>query len=141
VVGASHHAKARVALFKGLLILSAALIVGGQVAWRLLHPSTPIVDTMGLAAMLNLSANLLCLWLLSPHRKGDVNMASAWECSRNDVAEGIAVIAATIAVWLFHAGWPDLVIAAALLILFLRSAIRVLRSGWHALQTSKARER
>lgn len=53
----------------------------------------------------------------APHRRGDVDMASAWECSRNDVAGGAAVIAATIAVWLFHAVWPDLFIAVALLIL------------------------
>lgn len=139
VVGASQQAKARVALFKGLLILSAALVVAGQIAWRLLHPATPIVETMGLAAMLNLSANLLCLWLLSPHRTGDVNMASSWECSRNDVAEGLAVIAATAAVWLFHSGWPDLVIAVGLLILFLRSATRVLRSGWHGLRMAEGR--
>jgi Co/Zn/Cd efflux system component len=47
--------------------------------------------------------------------------------------EGSAVIVATIAVWLFDSGWPDLVIATALLILFLRSAIRVLGAGWREL--------
>ena len=36
VVGASGLAKARVALFKGLLILGAALAVGVQIVWRLL---------------------------------------------------------------------------------------------------------
>lgn len=140
VVGTSHHAKARVALFKGLLILSAAIAVSVQIAWNLFHPGTPVVETMGLAAALNLSANLLCLWLLSPHRSGDVNMASAWECSRNDVGEGIAVLAAAAAVWLFGSGWPDLVIAAGLLVMFLRSAIGVLRSAWRELQTTQGRQ-
>ena len=55
---------------------------------------------MGVAAMLNLAANAVCLWLLTPYRHGDVNLASAWECSRNDIYEGCAVIVATIAVWL-----------------------------------------
>lgn len=140
VVGTSHHAKARVALFKGLLILSAAIAVSVQIAWNLFHPGTPVVETMGLAAALNLSANLLCLWLLSPHRSGDVNMASAWECSRNDVGEGLAVLAAAAAVWLFGSGWPDLAIAAGLLVMFLRSAIRVLRSAWRELQTTQGRQ-
>ena len=133
VVGASNLAKARVALFKGFLIFCASLAVAFQIGWRILHPETPIVETMGIAALLNLAANLLCLWLLTPYRDGEVNMASAWECSRNDVSEGLAVIAATLAVWIFGSGWPDLVIAIGLLILFLRSAIRILCRAWREL--------
>lgn len=36
------------------------------------------------------------------------------------------MLLAAAGVWVFYAGWPDLVIAAALLVLFLRSAWRVL---------------
>ena len=130
VVGASHAAKARVAFFKGLLILGAALAVAARIGWHLFHLDTPIVETMGVAALLNLAANLLCLRLLYPHRDADVNMTSVWECSRNDVIEGLAVIAATVFVWVFASGWPDVLVAIALLTLFLRSAIRVLRAAW-----------
>jgi len=134
VVGASPGAKARVAVFKGLLILGAAIAVGLQIAWRLTHPTVPLFEAMGLAALLNLAANAWCLYLLSPYRRGDVNMASAWECSRNDVWEGLAVLAAAAGVWLFGAGWPDLIIAGALLVMFLRSALRVLRGAWRELR-------
>lgn len=130
VVGASGLAKARVALFKGLLILGAALAVGVQIVWRWFNPEVPVFEGMGVAALLNLGANLVCLRLLMPYRNGDINLASAWECSRNDVYEGFAVLAAALGVWLFSAGWPDLLIAVALLLLFLRSAWRVLRSAW-----------
>ncbi len=133
VVGASGLAKARVALFKGVLILGAALAVGVQIVWRLLHPEVPLFDGMGVAALLNLGANLVCLKLLMPYRSGDINLVSAWECSRNDVYEGFAVLAAALGVWLFDAGWPDLIVAVALLLLFLRSAWRVLRSAWREL--------
>ncbi|QMU61997.1 MAG: cation transporter [Gammaproteobacteria bacterium] len=136
VISASLVAKARVALFKGVLILGAALVVAIQIAWSLFHPATPAFESMGIAAFLNLGVNLICLWLLMSYRYGDVNMSSAWECSRNDVNEGIAVIAAALGVWVFQSGWPDLVIAVVLLILFLRSAIRVLRSGWRELHSS-----
>ena len=84
---------------------------------------------MGIAAVLNLGANPLCLSLLHPYRDSDVNMSSAWECSRNDVIEGIAVIAAALLVWAFDSGWPDVLIGTVLLVLFLRSATRVLRGG------------
>jgi Co/Zn/Cd efflux system component len=133
VVGAGHAAKARVALFKGFLILGAALAVAVQIGWHIFHLEAPIFETMGIAAFLNLAANLLCLRLLYPHRNGDVNMTSVWECSRNDVIEGLAVIAAALAVWVFDSGWPDVLVAIALLTLFLRSATRVLRGAWQEL--------
>ena len=132
VIGASGRAKARVVLFKGALILSAALAVAIQIGWRLLHPGVPIFEAIGIAALLNLLANAACLRLLLPYRKGDVNMASAWECSRNDVFEGIAVLAAGAGVGLFSAGWPDLLVASALLLMFLRSAWRVFGMAWRS---------
>lgn len=130
VVGASHRAQSKVAMVKGSLILAAAIAVAVQIAWRLTHPGVPIFESMGLAALLNLVANIICLRLLTPYRCGDVNLASAWECSRNDVNEGVAVIAAAVGVGIFHAGWPDLLVASALLLMFLRSAWRVFRSAW-----------
>ena len=133
VVGAGATAKARVALFKGVLILGAAIAVAIQITWRLAHPGVPIFEAIGIAALLNLAANAMCLRLLTPFRHDDINMASVWECSRNDVFEGFAVLAAAAGVGLFHAGWPDLLIAALLLLMFLRSALRVLRTAWREL--------
>ncbi|MEH6416038.1 cation transporter [Pseudomonas sp. CGJS7] len=126
VVGASARAKARVSLFKGLLIFAAAIAVGVQIFWRLGNPAVPLFEGMGVAAVLNLGANYVCLRLLTPYRQGDVNLASAWECARNDIFEGFALIGATALVWLFGAGWPDLLIAFGLLLLFVGSAWRVL---------------
>jgi Co/Zn/Cd efflux system component len=138
VVGASMAAKARVALFKGLLILAAAVAVAAQIAWRLQNPAVPAVDTMSVAAVLNLGANAVCLGLLYPFRNSDINMSSVWECSRNDVFEGIAVIAAAAAVWLLDSGWPDVLIACALLLLFVRSTIRVLSAAIRQVRTAAA---
>lgn len=134
VVGSSLQTKAKVAFLKGLLILGAAVAVAVQIAWRLKNPGVPVFEAMGLAGVLNLAANAFCLWLLTPHRNGDINLSSAWECSRNDIYEGFAVLLAAFAVWVFGTGWPDLVIASALLLMFLRSASRVLRGAWRELR-------
>lgn len=134
VVGSSLQTKAKVAFLKGLLILGAAIAVAAQIVWRLQNPGVPVFEAMGLAGVLNLAANAFCLWLLTPHRNGDINLSSAWECSRNDIYEGFAVLLAAFAVWVFGAGWPDLVIASALLVMFLRSASRVLRGAWRELR-------
>jgi len=137
VVGAGVAAKARVALFKGVLILAAAVAVAAQIGWRLAHPQVPLFERMGLAALLNLAANGFCLWLLTPYRNDDVNLASAWECARNDIFEGVSVVLAAGLVALFGAGWPDLLVAIALLVVFLRSALRVLRIAMTELRASR----
>lgn len=135
-VGAGRAAKAKVALVKGGLILFAALAVAAQIGWRLLHFDVPAVETMSIAALLNLGANIACLWLLTPHRGEDVNMASVWECSRNDVYDGVAVIIATAGVWLLASPWPDLVVAAGLMILFAHSGMRVVTSALRELRAA-----
>lgn len=137
VVGASLAAKARVALLKAAFILCAAIAVAVGIGWKLAHPHVPLFESMGIAALLNLAANLLCLRLLWPYRQGDINLASAWMCSLNDVYEGGAVILAALAVWAFGAGWPDLLIAVVLLLLFLHSAWTVARAAWRELRASR----
>jgi Co/Zn/Cd efflux system component len=133
VVWRSDHAKARVAVFKGILILVAGLVVVAQIAYRLVVPATPLFETMGTIALVALAANATCLALLWKHRAEDVNMASVFECSRNDIASNLAVIVAAVAVAVLGTGWPDLVVAIALATLFLLSAARVLRRAWSEL--------
>jgi len=136
-VGRSDRVKGMVSMFKGLLILGAALFVVGQIAYKLLHPAVPLFDTMAVVAALALAANATCLALLWKHREEDVNMASVWECSRNDIAANLAVLVAALAVWFFDAGWPDIVIGSLLALLFLRSASRVLRASFGALHAAR----
>lgn len=129
-------AKARVALFKGVLILLAACVVAGQIVYRLLEPGVPVFELMGAFSLLALLANTLCLYLLWRHRHEDVNMSSVWECSRNDIAANISVFLAAGGVWLTGSGWPDTVVASALVVLLLRSAVRVIRSALGELRHS-----
>jgi len=120
------RAKAQVALFKGGLILAAALAVAAQLGWKLLHPATPVFEAMGVFSLLGLAANGTCLYLLWRHRDDDINMSSVWECSRNDIASNLAVFVAAFGVWLTGSGWPDLAVAAGLTLLLLKSAARVI---------------
>ena len=129
VVARSSEAKVRVALFKGGLILIAALVVMAQIAYRLVVPATPLFEAMGSVGVLALAANATCLALLRKHRQEDINMASVWECSRNDIASNVAVLLAAIAVGVIGSGWPDLLVAAGLAALLFASAVRVL---WRA---------
>jgi Co/Zn/Cd efflux system component len=84
---------------------------------------------MGAFSLLGLAANGACLFLLWRHRYEDVNMSSVWECSRNDIVSNLAVFAAAGAVWLTDSGWPDIVVALALVLFLTRSAVRVISSA------------
>jgi Co/Zn/Cd efflux system component len=121
--------KARVALFKGALIFLAACTVMAQLVYRLVVPSIPLFEVMGVFSLLGLAANSLCLYLLWRHRHDDVNMSSVWECSRNDIAVNVSVFVAAGAVWLTASGWPDSLVALGLVWLLMRSAFRVISSA------------
>jgi cation diffusion facilitator family transporter len=123
------RSKAKVALLKGSLILAAGLFVLGQVVYRLIVPAVPVFETMGVVSLLALLGNGACLALLWKHREEDINMSSVWECSRNDIASNIAVFVAAGGVWLTRSGWPDVLVGLGLSLLFLRSALRVLRGA------------
>lgn len=121
--------KAKVALFKGGLIFLAACVVAGQIVYKLVVPSVPLFEVMGLFSLLGLAANSLCLFLLWRHRHDDVNMSSVWECSRNDIASNLSVFVAAGVVWLTGSGWADILVAIGLVWLLMRSAIRVISSA------------
>jgi Co/Zn/Cd efflux system component len=129
VVASTTSAKVKVALFKGVLILLAAILVAGQIAYKLVNPDTPIFELMGVFSLAALAANSLCLGLLWRHRHEDINMNSVWECSRNDIATNLSVFIAAGAVWATHSGWPDVLVATALVILLVRSSARVISAA------------
>jgi Co/Zn/Cd efflux system component len=128
--------KAKVALFKGGLIFVAACAVVAQIVYKILVPSVPIFEVMGVFSILGLVANSLCLYLLWRHRHADVNMSSVWECSRNDIASNISVFVAAGAVWLTGSSWPDIIVALGLVWLLIRSSIRVVSSAMLTLRAS-----
>ena len=140
-VGRGPRAKAKVALFKAALILSAGLFVFAQVIYAVVHPGVPVFETMGIVSLIALVANGTCLALLWKHRSEDVNMSSVWECSRNDIASNTAVFIAAGAVWLSDSAWPDLMVGLALVALFIRSTIRVGRDALRELRAAESRER
>lgn len=122
--------KAGAALAKGGFILVFGLGVLVEVAIKLatnVPPSSPVMLEVGGLALV---ANLSCLALLWRYRNHDVNMSSTFECSRNDVLANLGVLAAAGGVALLQSPWPDVLVGTAIAVLFLRSALRVLRSAW-----------
>jgi Co/Zn/Cd efflux system component len=135
VVARSAAMKAKAALLKGAIMAVFGLFVLGQVIYRIVFPQLPVFEAIGAIGLLALAANSTCFFLLWRHRADDINMSSVWLCSRNDIIANIAVLFAAMGVWLTHSGWPDLLIGLALAVLFLRSALFVLREAIKELRT------
>jgi len=86
-------------------------------------PSSTLMLAFGSLALV---ANLACLRLLWRFRALDLNMASTFECSRNDVISNCGVLAAAVLVAWLASPWPDIVIGSAMALLFVRSALRMI---------------
>lgn len=131
--------KARAAVAKGIFILLLGAGVFYQLAVKVLTgvpPESPIMFAFGAAALV---ANVICLSLLWRFRSDDVNMASTFECSRNDVIANVGVLVAAAGVTAFNSIWPDVIIGLLIAVIFLRSSIRVLGQSIPLLTNNIAR--
>ncbi|MFZ2208073.1 MAG: cation transporter [Porticoccaceae bacterium] len=138
VVARGARMKAISAIFKGGIIAAFGLFVLGQAIYRIIVPQVPVFESIGAIGLLALAANSLCLGLLWRHRSDDINMSSVWLCSRNDIVANVSVLCAAFGVWLTGSGWPDILVGLALAVLFLRSALFVLRGATTELRASNA---
>lgn len=127
--------KARAALFKGILILLLGIAILVNVAIKLTSGVPPSSTLMLIFGAMALVANLACLALLWRFRGQDINMASTFECSRNDVINNVGVLAAAGAVAAFGSPWPDILIGGLMAVIILRSAVRVLKESVTQLRT------
>ena len=103
--------------------------------WLVAEPLAPV---MAIAAGVALVGNLVCFGLLTRFRSDDMNMRSVWLCSRNDLVNNTGVILAAGLVAITGSRWPDLVVGTGVALLFLWTAVAVLRGGWHDLKRSAA---
>lgn len=138
VVARGARMKAISALFKGSIMAAFGLFVLGQAIYKIIVPQVPAFEAIGAIGSLALIANSLCLVLLWRHRADDINMNSVWLCSRNDIIANVSVLFAGFGVWFTGSGWPDVLVGLALAVLFLRSALFVLRGATTELRASNA---
>lgn len=130
VIGMSLKVRATAALLKGLSLLLMGLWVLGSTVYQVLILGVPKAELMGLIGLLALAANVASVLLLMRYKDGDANVRSVWLCSRNDAIGNVAVMVASIAVWLTASAWPDLIVAMIMASLFLRSAQLILIQAW-----------
>tara|TARA_R110000868_G_scaffold46376_15_gene153337 strand:+ start:12725 stop:13375 length:651 start_codon:yes stop_codon:yes gene_type:complete len=129
VIGRPLLWRARAAVFKGASLLVMGIAVLGLTAYQVLILQPPRAEIMGTVGFLALAANLISVLILMRFRDGDANVRSVWLCSRNDAIGNIGVLIASAAVWATASGWPDLVVAALMAGLFIKSSVSILRQA------------
>lgn len=119
----------RAALLKGVIMAGFAIGIVVEVATKLARGLTPEATIMWAVALAALAANATVLGLLWRHRADDINMRSAWLCSRNDVIANGGVMLAALGVGLTGTAWPDILVGLAIAALFATSAVGVIREA------------
>jgi Co/Zn/Cd efflux system component len=126
-VGKAASVQWTAARMSGYLQLLLALAALFEVARRFVLGSEPEPLSMMGIALLALAANVSCMALIAKHREGGAHMRASWIFSTNDVIANIGVIVAgTLVAWTGSA-LPDLAIGAAIALLVLSGAVRILR--------------
>ena len=140
VVGRSTRWRAGAALMKGGIMAGFGLMVLSQAGYHLISPEVPNFRLMGLTGALALTANVTCLMLLTRHRNDDLNMRSTWLCSRNDIIANLGVLAAAAGVFATDSVWPDLAVGLLITVVFMRTAVYVVRQAVTELRRPAVRE-
>jgi cation diffusion facilitator family transporter len=129
VLSRSPRWKVSAAIAKGGIMVAFGIGVLIEAVYKAVAGQVPIYETIGIVGVLALLANAFCFALLYRHKSDNLNMRSTWLCSRNDVIANAAVLAAAFGVYVSQSAWPDVIIGAAIAVLFLKSASTVLRES------------
>ena len=130
-VGKSTLMKLKAAHISGIFQITLGLTVAADAIRRSVFGSAPESVLMISVGLLALLANLICLQLISKHRKGEIHMRASWVFSKNDVIANLGIILGGGLVYVFDSRYPD--IAIGLII-----SIIVARGGLHIIQDVKS---
>ncbi len=131
--------QSRAGFIKGIVMGVFAIGVLSGAVYRAYNPVVPVAATMGIIGYMALAANLICAFLLLGFKNADVNMRSAWLCSRNDVLANLGVLLAAAGVAWTHSSWPDLVVGVIIAALILKSSAEILKDARVELKNNHAK--
>ena len=130
VLTKDQQARNKASLIKGIVMLLLGLNVIRDVVTKILNPTLPTAETITIIGTLALFANLLCLYLLQKHKEDEINIRSAWICSRNDVIANVSVMGAGFLVGVLNSMWPDILVGSGIALLVLQSSLQIVKESW-----------
>ena len=131
-VGKSLRIKANSAMLSGCLQMTLGIGVLLDISRRAIMGSEPDSLFMIFVGLVALAANVICLVLLTKHRKGEVHMRATWIFSKNDVIANLGVITAGVLVAYFSSAIPDLTIGCIISAVIIRGSIQIISDAKEA---------
>lgn len=129
VLSKNEKAKKRASLIKGIIMLLLGLNVLRDVFTKLYNPVLPSGETITIIGIIAFIANIYCFYLLQKHKNEEINVKSAWICSRNDIISNVSVVIAGLLVTFFNSMIPDIIVGLGISILVLHSSYQVIRGS------------
>lgn len=130
VIGKSDQWRSGSAFLKGSIMAVFGIGVLIQSGYKFFAGGVPESNFMFIMSIVALIANAGCLLLLSKHRADDLNMHSTWVCSRNDIIANSSVFIAAGLVAITQSKLPDLIVGLLITVIFLKSAISILKASF-----------
>jgi Co/Zn/Cd efflux system component len=126
-VGRPAERQRRAAHLAGILQFILALWVLARTLYHAMAGIVPEGGAMVAVSLLALAANVACLRIIARQRHVGAHMQASYIFSASDVLANLGVIAAGLVVAGSGRPWPDWVIGAAIGLVVLAGAIRILR--------------
>src|SRR5690606_35875634 len=127
VLNSALATKARVSMVKAIFMLAVGLWIFGETAYRIFYETLPDPTTMGWIGFFALLEKIFSALVLFRFRDGDSNMKSIWLCSRNDAIGNVAVMIASLFVYVFHSQWPDIIVAIFMAYLAIVASYQIMK--------------
>jgi cation diffusion facilitator family transporter len=124
--------KVRAATISGTILLLLGLGACIAVIGRALTGSEPESLVMAALATPALIVNTIVLRLLSKHRRGEVHLRATWIFTRADVVANLAILVASLLVFITDSRYPDLVVGFGIGLYVIREALEILRDAARA---------
>jgi cation diffusion facilitator family transporter len=124
--------KVRAATISGTILLLLGLGACIAVIGRALTGSEPESLVMAALATPALIVNTIVLRLLSKHRHGEVHLRATWIFTRADVVANLAILVASLLVFITDSRYPDLVVGFGIGLYVIREALEILRDAARA---------
>lgn len=121
--------RAKGSLVKGIMMFLLGIFVVGESLAKIINPVIPVAETITVIGLLALLANAVSFTLLWKHKAKDLNVRSAWICSRNDVLANIGVIIAGFLVARFDSMWPDVTVGLVIAFIIIRSSFQIIKES------------
>ena len=121
--------KVRAATVSGTILLLLGLGACVAVIGRALTGSEPESLVMAALATPALIVNTIVLRLLSKHRHGEVHLRATWIFTRADVVANLAILVASLLVFITDSRYPDLVVGFGIGLYVIREALEILRDA------------